>query len=365
MDSQEHSQELEDKKLFQFSRKCDNILIYTNILGDIMAIIKNHVQITLEELEANVSLFKLEDYIKECEDVFDSYAIQIVEHVRSNPSIRAIFISGPTASGKTTFTHKLSEILQRVDIPTCEVSLDDYYYFQELRTDAYGRPDYESLDILDTELMIKQVKDLFSGETVVVPCFDFSVKKRVAEKSRELTLPANGILLVEGLHGLSKSVSGEIPKEQWHGVFIMPFATLTDDYRLLDKRDIRILRRITRDVLHRGATALATIDYWPMLDQAEESYFPEYLASADVFVNSAMPYEFYCVAPMAHGMIARALNDYFDGSNIDSNFTKYIGFAQIDLALIEAKRLLAATSKIPHIDLNLVPETSILNEFIR
>ena len=330
-----------------------------------MAIIEHHMLVTLEELEANLSLFKLEDYISECENAFDEQVIQIAEHIRTNPAVRAIFISGPTASGKTTFTHKLSEILHLMKIPTCEVSLDDYYFFQDFRNDEYGRPDYESLDILDTKLMIEQVKDLFAGETVDVPCFDFTIRNRVPERARRINLPHNGILLVEGLHGLSKDVSGEIPKKQWLGVFIMPYATLTDDSRLLDKRDIRILRRITRDVLHRGASALATIDYWPMLDFAEETYFPEYLKRADVYVNSIMPYEFYCVAPMAHDMIKKALLEYENGINKDSNFTKHFGFAQIDLAFKEATRLLYATSKIPRINLKLVPESSILNEFIR
>lgn len=330
-----------------------------------MAKIENYLQITLEELEENVSLFKLDDYIIECEGVIDYHARQIVEHIRANPSIRAVFISGPTASGKTTFNHKIGDMMHQAGIQTCEVSLDDYYYSHEFKTDEYGRPDFESLDVLDTTLMIEQVKDLFEGETVDIPYFDFSIKARVPEMARRLTLPENGVLLVEGLHGLSKEVSGVIPKEKWYGVFIMPAGTLTDDYRLLDKRDIRILRRITRDVLHRGASALATIDYWPMLDQAEGLYFAEYLSSADVYVNSVMPYEFLCIAPMAHTMIAKALCDYRDGSNVDSNFTKYIGFAQIDLALKEAERLLAATDKIPRIDLNLVPESSIINEFIR
>lgn len=330
-----------------------------------MATIDNHIQITLEELEENFSVFKLDDYIRDCEDDFDRRVEQIADHVRMNTAIRAIFISGPTASGKTTFTQKLSAILYQSNIPTCEISLDDFYFSQEFKTDAYGRPDYESLEVLDTELMTRQIRNLFSGEAAEIPCFDFSVKARIPERARKIVLERNGILLVEGLHGLSKAVSRAIPKEQWYGVFIMPFATLTDDYRLLDKRDIRILRRITRDELHRGATALATIDYWPMLDVAEESNFAEYLANADVYVNSVLSYEFYCVAPMAHDMIERSLRRYHDGSDVDSNFTRYNGFAQIDLALHEANRLLDATKKIPRIDLNMVPTRSLLNEFIR
>lgn len=330
-----------------------------------MAILENHVQITLEELESNFSMFKLDDYIRECEDVLDEYVRGIVRHIGANPSVRAIFVSGPTASGKTTFTHKIREFLGESNVPTCVVSLDNYYYLREFAKDAYGRPDYESLAVLDTDLMAEQIKQLLTGETVAIPCFDFTVRMRVPEKAYIMTLPENGVLLVEGLHGLSESVSGTIPKEKWLGVYIMPYATLTDDYRLLDRRDIRILRRICRDVMHRGASALATIDYWPMLDKAEASYFDEYLKNADLYVNSVLPYEFYCVAPLAHEMIEQALIDYYNGSIIDSNFTDENGFAQIDLAIQEANRLLNATKKIPRIDIDMVPTSSILNEFIR
>lgn len=330
-----------------------------------MAILKNHIQITLEELESNFSMFKLDDYIKECEDSLDGYVRDIVEKTKANPFIRAIFVSGPTASGKTTFTHKIREFLSESNIPTCVVSLDNYYYMREFLKDAYGRPDYESLTVLDTDLMTRQIKQLLMGETVEIPYFDFTTRARVPEKAFIMTLPENGILLVEGLHGLSESVSGAIPKERWLGVFIMPHATLTDDYRLLDRRDIRMLRRICRDMMHRGASALATIDYWPMLDRSEASYFVEYLKTADLYVNSILPYEFYCVAPLAHDIIEQALIDYYNGSIIDSNFTTESGFAQIELAIQEANRLLNATKKIPRIDLALVPTSSILNEFIR
>lgn len=329
-----------------------------------MASLKNHVQITLNELESNYSHFKLEDYIHDCEQAFDDKVMQIAVNVSADRGIQAVFISGPTASGKTTFTHKLGAALKKLNTPSCVISLDDYYFSHEFKTDDYGRPDFESIEVLDTSLMLSQIKDLCEGQTVAVPYFDFLVKTRVPEKARLLTLPPNGIILIEGLHGLSHQVSGMIPKEKWHGVFIMPYATLSDDYKLLDKRDIRIMRRITRDVLHRGASALATIDYWPMLDKSEEIYFPEYLESADIYINSIMPYEFYCIAPMAHKMIDKAIYEYENGLNLDSNFTRYYGFAQIDLALKEARRLLNATAKIPQMDPGLVPESSLLKEFI-
>ncbi|MHB1484763.1 MAG: nucleoside kinase [Saccharofermentanales bacterium] len=329
-----------------------------------MAKLEHHVQVTLEELEQNFSLFKLEDYIRDCEKDFDDKVSRIAERISANPQIRSVFISGPTASGKTTFTYKLCEALGGKGVVCHSISLDDYYFPNEFKTDEYGRPDYESLEILDTKLMLKQIKEIFEGKEVIIPSFDFRTKKRMHAKAKSIKLPQNGVLMLEGLHGLSKSISGLIPKEKWLGIFIMPYATLTEDVRLLDKRDIRILRRIARDVICRGATALATIDYWPMLDKAEEIYFPEYLANADEYINSILPYEFYCVAPMAHDMIGKSLLDFHNGILTDSNFTRYVGFAQIDIALKEAERLYYATDKIPKIDIRLVPESSLLNEFI-
>jgi uridine kinase len=291
--------------------------------------------------------------------------MEIADTVKNDRKIRAIFVSGPTASGKTTFSHKLSSFLNEGGISSVTVSLDDYYFFQKYEFDEYGRPNFERLEILDTKLMLEQIEELLKGNPVKIPSFDFIIKDRVPDKSREIVLPLNGVVLIEGLHGMSKSISGALPKHEWLGVFIMPYATLSEDARLLEMRDIRILRRISRDALHRGASALATIDYWPMLDREEEVYFHEYLANADVYINSILPYEFYCVAPFAHKLIAKAIMDYDKKIKIDSNLTKHRGLAQPELAVTEAKRLLFATGRIPQINMELVPESSILNEFIR
>lgn len=330
-----------------------------------MAVLKNHVQVSIEELEQNLTSFKIEDYIRKCEADFDDRVLKIADKIVNDRNIRAVFISGPTASGKTTFTHKLSSFLIDSGIPTVTISLDDYYYFQEYTFDDYGRPNFERLEILDTNLMLEQINELLIGKPVKIPVFDFIIKDRIPDKARDVSLPLKGVVLIEGLHGMSKSISGALPKHEWLGVFIMPYATLSEDARLLNMRDIRILRRISRDALHRGASALATIDYWPMLDREEEVYFHEYLTNADVYINSVLPYEFYCVAPFAHRLIAKAIEDYDNKIKIDSNLTVHRGLAQPELAIMEAKRLLFATGRIPLINMELVPESSILNEFIR
>ncbi|MHB1452828.1 MAG: nucleoside/nucleotide kinase family protein [Saccharofermentanales bacterium] len=330
-----------------------------------MALLENHIQVTMNELENNLSLFKLEDYITQCEEVFDRRVEEIADRVIHDGNIRAIFISGPSASGKTTFNSKLGRFLNDKEIGTVKMSLDDYYFSHEFKTDEFGRHDYESIDTLDTDLMLSQISGIISGQTISIPYFDFMTKARILSKARETKLADRGVLLVEGLHGLSGAVAGAIDKDRWLGVFIMPYATLNDDYRLLDSRDIRILRRVARDALNRGADALATIDYWPMLDRAEQSSFPEYLRNADVYLNSAMPYEFYCIAPLAGGMIAKSLEDHKNGILYKSRLTVHGGLAQAELALAETERLYKATCKIPQIGIQMVPAGSLLNEFIR
>ncbi len=330
-----------------------------------MAVLQNHLQVTLNDLEENLSMFKLEDHIRECEADFDSRIQAIAQQLADDRGIRAVFISGPSGSGKTTLNAKLGTALWRFGIKAASVSLDDYYFSHEFDTDEFGRFDYESISTLDTELIIANIRDLIRGETVYLPSFDFITKSRIMDGGRETILNDDGVLLVEGLHGLAGQIAGLIPPDQWLGIFIMPYATLTDDYTLLDHRDIRILRRLVRDALNRGANALATIDYWPMLDRAEITSFPEYLANADIYINSAMPYEFYCISPLAKKMIEDALFDYRHANVRNSRLNKFGGFAQIELALEVAYRLHAAVSKIPGISPDMVPEDSLLNEFIR
>jgi uridine kinase len=330
-----------------------------------MAILTDHLHVTLNDLEENLSMFKLEDHIRESEAGFDEKVEAIALRAAEDRGIRAIFISGPSGSGKTTLNDKLVKALDKHGIKAVNISLDDYYFLHEFDTDEYGRFDYESITTLDTALIAEHIRGLISGRTVMIPRFDFLTKSRVENRSKETVLHEDGILLVEGLHGLAARIAGTIPAQQWLGIFIMPYATLTDDYTLLDHRDMRILRRTVRDALNRGANALSTIDYWPMLDRAEADSFPEYLANADIYINSAMPYEFYCIAPLARRMIEDALLDYRHNKIANSRLNKFNRFAQVDLALETAYRLHAVTSKIPGISADLVPEDSLLNEFIR
>lgn len=186
--------------------------------------------------------------------------------------------------------------------------------------------------------------------------------------SPQVLLEKDGILLVEGLHGLSPEVSGLIPRERWIGIFIMPWGDVVSDRRLIESQQVRLLRRIVRDVRHRGAHALATIDYWPMILSSELMYFSEYLTRADFYVNSLLAYESMVIAPLARKDILAALDRYESNSLEPSVFLNRTeprkSYANLDVALAMARRLAHDLERIPSIDPVIVPANSILNEFL-
>jgi len=334
-----------------------------------MAVLENRITLSLEDLEEHLGALRLPRYVRESEDAFLERTHQIAEYIVGNPRIRAIFVSGPTSSGKTTFADRLLTSLISMGKTALRMSLDDYYNIDELKFDKAGRPDYESLTTIDTNLACQNIKDLLAGQTVSMPVFDFHKRLRADESTFPLIhLEEGGLLLVEGLHGLSPEIAGLIPRELWTGIFIMPWGEVVADRRLIESQEIRLLRRIVRDVRHRGAHALATIDYWPMIVASEQYYFPEYLASADFYVNSLLSYESIVIAPMALAEIQSALALYESNMLPPSVFLHYSdppkAYADLPAALETAHKLVHDLSRIPSTNQKIVPADSILNEFL-
>lgn len=331
-----------------------------------MAQLTQMTLISVEELESRLGVRKFPAYIAACELVFQQKILRAADEILSRPGVRAIFVSGPTASGKTTFSDRLARMLTKRGRPTRVLSLDDYYRTVSVHRDAQGRPDYETIDMLDTEAMVADFSALFAGRSVRLPFFDFVRRRRVMHPDKVIRLAADHLIIIEGLHGLSEHIIGHLPLPQVFGVFIMPWCTLLDGRQLLGSRDLRMLRRISRDVLHRGSTALSTIDYWPMIDQTEAHFFPPYLARADLYINSSLAYEFCIVPPLAAAKIEASLRQYRLGVLPGSIYLEDgQSYADLTAAVAEAELLLDNCSRLPTADLSMVPPDSILQEFIR
>lgn len=334
-----------------------------------MAMLENRITLSLEDLEEQLGALKLPKSVQESENAFLERTREIALHIVNHPEVRAIFVSGPTSSGKTTFADRLISSLADMGKAALRMSLDDYYSIDKLQFDNDGRPDYESLTTLDTELASANIQTLLAGTLTAMPVFDFQVRRRKDQSALPLTqMKRDGLLLVEGLHGLSPEIAGMIPREQWIGIFIMPWGEIVADRRLIESKKIRLLRRIVRDVRHRGAHALATIDYWPMIVASEQYYFSEYLASADFYVNSLLRYESMVIGPLALRDIRKDLERYEQDILKPSVFLEYTQppkpYADLPAALEIANQLVRDLSRIPSADPHIVPSYSILNEFL-
>lgn len=332
-----------------------------------MAELNNRRDINIEELEENLT--RLVDFIAESEKSFVESVDTIVNEVLSDPKKRVIFISGPTSSGKTTFTMHLKSNLERRGREAFFISLDDYYVLTGLKFDSCGRPDFERIESLDIERAADDIVRILKGESVCTPIFDFNIRQRVErDPSEAIELKGDSILVIEGLHGMSDTFAGLIDRDSYAKIFIMPYGNVYADKKIMDSNEIRMLRRIVRDANHRNAHALATIDYWPLIKKSEEKYYEEYLANADYHINSFLAYESLIIAPLAIKEIEKALDKLrikeLAPSVFMSNSNTNKAFADLSEALKTADSLLKKLNTIPVINQKFVPEESILNEFI-
>ena len=334
-----------------------------------MAELKDRIDINVEELEMRLGAKKLPEFISECEQGFINRIDEIVEKICSDTNKRAVFVSGPTSSGKTTFTMRLSSGLKKHGKEASFLSLDDYYMTTSLTFDKDGRPDFETINSLDINRAARDVKNIIDGKRVIPPFFNFLTRQSEEQgDDKAIELPDNGVLVVEGLHGLSEVFAGSIDSEKCIKVFIMPYGNVYCDTRLMDSQEIRLFRRIVRDNRHRGSSALSTVDYWPMIEKSEEALLSDYLPRADFHLNSFLPYESLIIAPMALHDIKDALKKMEDGTLEPSAFmersNKNKPYADLSTALARCNKLIEHLEKIPVVDPAHVPSESILNEFI-
>lgn len=333
-----------------------------------MAELRDRIDITVEELEESLGAKNLPRFIAESEASFLNRIDTICKGICDDREKKAIFVSGPTSSGKTTFTLRLTKTINEAGRKACHLSLDDYYTINDIVFDREGRPDFETIDALDVDRIQSDIARILNGETVIPPFFDFHTRtQHEGNPENAISLGDDGVLVVEGLHGLNKRISGEFG-DKCSKVFIMPYGNVYCDTKLMDSNEIRMLRRIVRDNRHRNAHALATIDYWPMISRSEDKYYTEYLTQADYHVNSFLAYESLIIAPLALSDIRSAMSKVEKGVIEPSCFMEKSNtgkpFADLSAALAKASKLIGHLDKIPVVSPEQVPAESILNEFI-
>lgn len=250
------------------------------------------------------------------EERIGALAAQIAER----KDVKFIMIAGPSSSGKTSFSNRLSIQLLAKGLRPHPIGLDDYYADREFcPRDEDGNLDFECLEALDVELFNRDMTSLLSGEEIEMPSFNFKTGKR-EYRGRKLKLEENDILVIEGIHGLNDKLSYTLPSESKFKIYISALTQLNvDEHNPLSTTDCRLLRRIVRDARTRGTTAQETIAMWPSVRRGEEKYIFPYQDSADVMFNSALLYEIAVLKVYAEPLlfqIPRDSAEYFEAKRL-------------------------------------------------
>ncbi len=205
---------------------------------------------------------------------------------------RVLLVAGPSSSGKTTFTHRLSIALKVLGMRPMQLSLDDYYLDRDqIEREPDGSLDLEKLSTLDVPLFNEQLVQLLSGAPVDAPLFDFNIQKRSPETHR-LQAGLDQPILIEGIHGLNDELTATVPREQKFKVYISALTTLNlDDHNRIRTTDARLLRRLVRDYQFRGTKPIDTLAMWPSVRRGEERYIFPFQEQADAMFNSSLDYE--------------------------------------------------------------------------
>ena len=273
-------------------------------------------------------------------------ADQIVQRRNEGKGLKLVMVSGPSSSGKTTFSKRLMVQLMAQGLTPKVISLDDYFLDRDhTPLDENGKHDFESLYAIDLPFFNQQLKDLLEGKTVQPPTFNFR-KGGIREfTDPEITLGENDILLVEGIHALNPDLMPDIPADRRFLIYVSALTSIRiDEHNYIPTTDNRLLRRLTRDHKYRSYSAMDTISRWPSVRAGEEKWIFPYQENADAMFNSAMMFEIAVIKDMVKPLL----------EEVPENCEEYCKARQL-------RNLLKLFKTIPSQNL---PPTSLVREFI-
>ena len=300
---------------------------------------------TVGALNDAIAQGRIQDVILMQEALMERRIGKIAETIVKQPEKKFVMIAGPSSSGKTTFSHRLSIQLMANGMRPHPIALDDYYVNRvDTPRDENGDYDYECLEALDIELFNHDMTALMNGEEIDMPTYNFKTGKREyrGEKKR---LGKNDILVLEGIHGLNDKLSYSLPGSSKLKIYISALTQLNiDEHNNLPTTDGRLIRRMVRDSMTRGTTARETFARWDSVRRGEEKHIFPFQEEADIMFNSALIYEVAVLKTYAEPLLF----------NIEKECPEYL----------EAKRILKLLDYFLPVPSEDVQKNSILREFI-
>ena len=300
---------------------------------------------TVGDLNDKITREGIQDILLIQEAMQEARISEIASQIAKAGSKKIVMIAGPSSSGKTTFSHRLSIQLSAHGMKPHPIAVDNYFVDREKTPrDENGKFDFECLEAIDVEQFNKDMLALLDGKRVELPVFNFKTGLR-EYRGDFLQLAQDDILVIEGIHGLNDKLSYALPKESKFKIYISALTQLNiDEHNRIPTTDGRLIRRIVRDARTRGSSAKDTIAMWPSVRRGEERNIFPYQEEADAMFNSALIYELACLKVYAEPLLF----------GIDKNEPEYV----------EAKRLLKFFDYFVPVPSEAVPYNSILREFI-
>ena len=300
---------------------------------------------TVGDLNDQVTKRDVSEVILVQEALQEKKIADLAEQIAKKPSVKFVLIAGPSSSGKTTFSHRLSIQLRAQGMNPHPIAVDNYFVDREhTPKDENGEYNFECLEAIDIELFNQNMMDLLAGKEVLLPTFNFKTGKR-EYNTKPQQLGTNDILVIEGIHCLNDALTYKLNADNKFKIYISALTQLNiDEHNRIPSTDGRLLRRIVRDARTRGTSAQQTIAMWPSVRRGEEANIFPYQEQADAMFNSALNYELAVLKQYAEPILF----------GIDKDCKEYV----------EAKRLLKFLDYFVGINAEYIPQNSLLREFV-
>lgn len=300
---------------------------------------------TVGDLNERICHEGTQDIMLVQESLMESRIAEIAKDIVGTGDKKFIMIAGPSSSGKTSFSYRLSIQLRALGMKPHPIALDNYFKNREdTPLDENGNYNFECLEAIDVEGFNSDMTKLLNGETVEIPDFNFKTGKR-EYKGNYMRLSQDDILVIEGIHGLNEKMSYALPKESKYKIYISALTALSvDEHNRIATTDVRLIRRMVRDNRTRGTSASGTLAMWESVRRGEEEYIFPFQENADAIFNSALIYELAVLKQFAEPLL-------FGISKEDPNY-------------LEAKRLLKFLDYFLGVTSEGIPNNSLLREFV-
>lgn len=299
----------------------------------------------LSDVNALIEKKGVKEFIDACELTFNEKIHDCAKIIMEKDEIKVVLIAGPSSSGKTTTTKRLSSYLKAQGFDPILISVDDYFVDREKTPkDESGNYDFECLRAIKLEEFNRDLNDLINGKEIFLPIYDFAEGKG-KKSNKKLKLKDNSIILIEGIHCLNDELTPNIDNRYKYKIYLSPFIPLNiDSHNYISTLDLRLIRRIIRDFRTRGMSVSDTIATWQSVRNGEEKYIFPYIHQADKIINTALPYELNVLKIFAEPLLYSVTDE-------SSNYE-------------EARRLIEFLKRFYPMSSEYVASSSILREFI-